>query len=176
MRRLTTIGLVAIFVIALSHFAGTPRAWSAGDMAPAPRAADRPAAAAADTVCEAPSPCPAPADSADPEVTCYEPEKVSQSNDPMLHIYGKHLAGPDSSVSHVAYRPTRMDQGGQTNDDIEVQSACHVSARLYLSQSFLFGEGDTLEFVLVREKPTLEERRQGGEGMASGWHRVLLEQ
>lgn len=176
MRRLTTLGLVAIFGLAFTHFAGTPRASAAGEAAPAPPAADRPVTAAADTVCEAPTPCPAPADSADPEVTCYEPRKVSQSNDPMLHIYGEHLAGPDSSVSHVAYRPTRMDQGGQTNDDVEVHSACHLSARLYLSQSFLFGEGDTLEFVLVREKPTLEERGQGDEGMSSGWHRVLLEE
>lgn len=146
-----------------------------GTAGPAPPAAGGGAPAAADTACSEPSPCPAPSDSAAPEITCYEPTSTPPGESTAVHLYGKHLTDADGSVSHLSYRPLHPEVNAvQTDEDLEVHSACHLSGTLHPDGLGPWFSVDSLEFKLIRHAPTPEERQEGYKGIFSDWHRIEL--
>ena len=125
--------------------------------------------------CSEPTPCPAPDSTQNPEVTCYEPRSASASEPFTLHIYGRYLTKAEDPPRQLIYRNNQdSGAGGYTNDEVEVQSACHVTTTLNVVPNIGLRRGTTMEFRLLRTPPTMEERRQGATGIVSDWFEVEL--
>jgi hypothetical protein len=126
--------------------------------------------------CSEPSSCPGPDNAREPEVTCYNPQYTPAGNNVTLHIYGKHLVKQGGPPREIAVRQAGSSGVGRSNGDITVHSDCHVSATLYLDDSFS-SCGEKVEVRLVRE----QNLEQDGdtfrlEREASDWKEILLTQ
>ncbi len=126
--------------------------------------------------CSEPTSCPGPDNSREPEVTCYNPQYTPAGNNVTLHFYGKYLVKEDGPPREIAVRRASSSGVGRSNGDITVHSNCHVSATLYLDDSFARC-GDKVEVRLVREQnleqngDTFQLEREG-----SDWKEILLTQ
>jgi hypothetical protein len=102
--------------------------------------------------CKTMASCPAPNNSKSPVVTCHQPQWVFRSQDPVVHVYGKHLVNEDGPPKLVAYRDT--DSSGpmaQITREITVHSPCHLSFKLHIKGMMGLACGDSVEFRIVRE-------------------------
>lgn len=130
----------------------------------------------AELPCSEPSPCPSTDTNQNPEVTCFEPHASPSDKDVTLHIYGRHLAKKGEPPARLAYRDSwRSGSVAKTREDFEIKSACHLVTTLYVEGDPTLSEGDSVEFQLQREPPTLEEYREhGSKGTVSDWHYIKL--
>jgi hypothetical protein len=101
--------------------------------------------------CSEPTSCPGPDNSRDPEITCYTPRYTPAGKNVTLHIYGKYLVKEGGPPREIAVRQADSSGVGRSNGDVTVHSDCHVSATVYLDDSFA-GCGDKIEVRLVRER------------------------
>lgn len=106
-------------------------------------------------------------------MTCYEPHSASIEKNIRLHVYGKYLVKEDGPPRRMIYRNDKASgPGGRTNDDVKVESACHVVTTLYIKEAPSVSTETTMEFRLLREQPTREEYREGSMGDITDWYKI----
>lgn len=126
--------------------------------------------------CDEPASCPAPDAGKPPEVTCHRPTSHTIESNPTLHIYGRHLIREGEPPVRLIYRNDEASgTAGRTNDEVEVESACHVAVELYIAAAPSLRAGSTVEFRLLRDPPTEEmiESNEYGE-VATDWYEVEI--